>query len=112
MTPDQEERFLAQFAQFFKEHKDHADQTLRNTVAEIKADIAAGFPDGDARAHREYHEDLIAEAKEKKEFWQRMRYELYRYGVIGLVICFIALMMHSVGLDFWKFWDKFGGVLK
>jgi hypothetical protein len=54
------------------------------TALTVKTDrFMAAFPDGDPRAHCEYHELLIATAREKKEFWTKMRYDLTRLGLLA-----------------------------
>ena len=112
MTPEQESRILLHLQELLGKHKEHSDDNLKMTVAEIRSDIAAAFPDGDAKAHCEYHREIMEQIKARKEFWQKMRYEIYRYGLIGFCIWLVAQLAHSVGFDFWKLWDKFGGVVK
>jgi hypothetical protein len=112
MTPEQEVRFFERIQKIFDDHSARADSAIQLAVDEMRLDIAAAFPDGDAKAHCDYHEALIRQATKRSEFWEKMRYEIYRYGLIGFAIWFIAQLAHSAGLDFWKLWDKFGSVIK
>ena len=52
--------------------------------------IATGFPADDPDGHRRAHELFIEQARDKAEFWKKMRDEVAKYGAIGVVgfICF------------------------
>ncbi len=70
---------------------------MSNSIAEltIKADrFLLAFPDGDPRAHCEYHELLIAAARDKREFWKRMRFHLVEVGLFS----FLAWALYAL----WK----------
>ena len=51
--------------------------------------IASGFPSGDPTGHRRAHEIFIDQARSKAEFWNRMREEAGKWGVLS-VIGFLA----------------------
>jgi hypothetical protein len=40
------------------------------------------FPDGDTKTHRLYHEEKIDELKAKKAFYQKLTFELTKWGLI------------------------------
>lgn len=43
------------------------------------------FPEGDPDGHRKHHEAVIKAAEAKAEFWEKMRYEITKYGLIGFI---------------------------
>lgn len=44
------------------------------------------FPEGDPDGHRKHHEAVIKAAEAKAEFWEKMRYEIAKYGLIGFLV--------------------------
>lgn len=44
--------------------------------------IQEAFPDGDTKTHRLYHEERISELKAKKAFYQKLTFELTKWGLI------------------------------
>jgi hypothetical protein len=45
--------------------------------------LSSGFPDGDPTGHRRLHEIVAAREKKREEFWEKLRYELAKWGLIG-----------------------------
>lgn len=45
--------------------------------------LAKGFPNDDPAGHRMAHEALISAAEARRDFWQKLRFELAKYGLIG-----------------------------
>ena len=43
------------------------------------------YPGEDPDGHRRYHEEVIEEVKQRKEFWKKMLFELTKYGLLGFV---------------------------
>lgn len=72
-------------------HMDEESKIIRDLssgLVELTAktnQFLSAFPDGDAKAHCEYHQLLIATARDKSEFWKKMRYDLVRYGLLGFL---------------------------
>ena len=93
-------------------HSDAALQKIAAQQEEFFARVTSAFPSGDMDGHCNYHKEVIEQMKTKKEFWTKLRYEIYRWGVIGVLIFFISQLAHAVGMDFGKFIDKFGGLFK
>ena len=56
------------------------DQKLAIGLAEIRVEA---FPEGDADGHRRHHEAIIKAAEDRAKFWQTMRIELSKWGLIG-----------------------------
>lgn len=71
-------------------HMDEESQIIRGLasgLAELTArteQFLLAFPGGDAKTHCEYHQLLIDTARDKAEFWKKMRYDLIRWGLFGL----------------------------
>jgi len=59
---------------------------LGEEIAEL---MAKAFPFKDPDGHRRYHELVIQRAEERAEFWKRMRIEVSKWGLLG-VLGFLA----------------------
>lgn len=71
--------------------KHMTDETLE--LAEAIANIMnKSFPEGDPLGHRRHHELSIKAAEDKAAFWRKMRDEISKYGLIGIVgwLSFVA----------------------
>ena len=53
------------------------------------------FPGGDPVGHRMYHEELINQAKVKKEFWLKLTFELAKWGLIGFLGWAVLQLWHG-----------------
>ena len=66
-------------------------------LAELTHKLAAGFPGDDPGGHRVYHEAVIRKIEARAEFWQKMTFDLAKYGIIGLAgWAFVALWQAAV----------------
>lgn len=63
-------------------------------LAEQLEQMSLAFPGGDTAGHRLYHEEVIASMKARKEFWQKLTFELVKWGLLG----FLGWMI----LQIWK----------
>ena len=65
------------------------DIHMVNETHELAAEIAklmlAAFPNGDATGHRAAHDEWIRKTRANAEFWEKMRYELTRWGLFGFL---------------------------
>lgn len=61
---------------------EHLEKALK---AEIRQAATDAFPDGDPIEHKKYHLSLIRQADSKTAFWDKMRFELTRWGLIGFL---------------------------
>lgn len=52
---------------------------------DLEAAMIRAFPDGDPEGHRRHHEAVIRAAEARAEFWTKMRFELFRWGLFGFV---------------------------
>ena len=71
--------------------KHMTDETLE--LAEAIANIMnKSFPEGDPQGHRRHHELSIKAAEDKAAFWKKMRDEVAKYGLIGIIgwLSFVA----------------------
>lgn len=106
MTPDQEARFFARMQSMFDTHRQASEKRHQDAITSIRKDLASAFPEGDLHGHCAYHEDVMEQVTARKEFWIKMRYELYRYGLFIFILLALAQLAHSFGIDFWKWWDR------
>lgn len=60
------------------------DATLK-LAEEIATLMCKSFPQGDPDGHRAAHEAWIKREEDKTEFWKKMRFEVSRWGIIGLL---------------------------
>jgi hypothetical protein len=76
-------------------HRDVKDLSARLTVhmtdetMELAEEIATlmrkAFPEGDPDGHRRHHELVIKQAEARAAFWQKMSFEISRWGLIGFL---------------------------
>ena len=67
-------------------------------ATEIATLMNKSFPQGDPEGHRATHEAAIKRAKASAEFWEKMRFEISKWGLIGFTGWFIGMIAMSV----WK----------
>jgi hypothetical protein len=65
-----------------KQHMTSETSELAEAVAEL---LKRSFPDGDPDGHRKHHEASIAAAEAKAAFWEKMRFEITRWGLAGFL---------------------------
>jgi hypothetical protein len=70
-----------------EELADNANRSVRTAVKEA---MSSAFPEGDPEGHRRYHEASIRHAEQRAEFWQAMRKEIGKWGLIS-VLGFLAM---------------------
>ncbi len=51
----------------------------------VERSMSRAFPDGDPDGHRRAHEAAIAQAEARAAFWQKMLFEVTKYGLFGLL---------------------------
>jgi hypothetical protein len=56
----------------------------------IKDLILRAVPNGDLDGHHDYHKAAIEAQRKKAEFWEKMKYELAKWGLFGF-ICWAIL---------------------
>lgn len=59
--------------------------------------IKRAVPDGDLEGHHDFHAAAIAAERKRGEFWDKMKFELTRWGLFG----FIAWALLFFGNAFW-----------
>ena len=64
-----------------------AHEAVKRAVKEAMSDA---FPGGDPDGHRRHHEAVIRHAEQRAEFWQAMRKEIGKWGLIS-VLGFLAM---------------------
>lgn len=64
-------------------------QHMTNETLELAEAITLltrnAFPQGDPDGHRRHHELVIKQAEDKAQFWEKMKFELIRWGLIGFL---------------------------
>ncbi|CAB4124810.1 hypothetical protein UFOVP61_38 [uncultured Caudovirales phage] len=80
---------LVVMVQQIHENVSSLDTKLTTGLAEQKADLQSvlvqAFPEGDADGHRRHHEAVIKAAEDKAKFWNTMRTELAKWGLLGFM---------------------------
>ena len=61
-------------------------------------ELRHAFPADDPAGHRAYHDEVIAIARARKEFWQKLLFELAKWGLLG----FVAWLVLAGWRDFLK----------
>lgn len=75
---------LEQLAESGRQTRRLVEEALEMTKG-LSEEFRGAFPSGDPEAHREYHEALIGEARQRKEFWNKLVFELTKWGLIGFL---------------------------
>jgi len=76
----------------------HIHDETSSLAEEIASLIIKSFPEGDPDGHRKDHELSIKRAKASADFWEKMRFEISKWGLIGFTGWFIGMIALSV----WK----------
>ncbi len=67
-------------------HIEHEPDMVRELVEHaVSKSMERAFPDGDPDGHRRAHEAAIAQAEARAAFWQKMLFEVTKYGLFGLL---------------------------
>ena len=65
------------------------DNHMKDETLELAEAIAMimnkSFPEGDPHGHRRHHELSIKAAEDKAAFWKKMRDEITRWGLLGVL---------------------------
>ena len=61
-------------------------------------ELRHAFPADDPVRHRAYHDEVINIARARKEFWQKLLFELAKWGLLG----FLGWMLIAGWRDFLK----------
>lgn len=90
-TADPMMQILMEIAKTLDELKDEHKDTRSMIEDHMKGEdhllevVKSAFPGDDPEGHRRYHEALIEEAVQRKEFWRKLIFELAKYGLLGFV---------------------------
>lgn len=64
-------------------------QHMREETVELTNEIAQllirSFPDGDPDGHRRRHESELKQAEAKAAFWEKMAFEITKWGLLGFL---------------------------
>lgn len=64
------------------QHREAEEAALAAAMDSLRSDA---FPDADPDGHRRHHEALIKQAEARAAFWEKMKLELFKYGLLGFV---------------------------
>ena len=73
---------LAMLVQQIHDNTVVIDKKITDGLASIRTEA---FPEGDADGHRRHHEAVIKSAEDRAAFWQTLRIELAKWGLVGFV---------------------------
>ena len=59
------------------------------------AEFKNAFPAGDPQGHRSYHEALIDQNKQRRDFWAKLTFELTKWGIIGFLGWAVIQLWHG-----------------
>jgi hypothetical protein len=62
------------------------NEGLASQKQDLQDVLIKAFPEGDADGHRRHHEAVIKAAEDKAKFWEKMRYEITRAGLLGFLL--------------------------
>lgn len=77
---------------------DHISDEPLVLAEEIAKLMNKSFPQGDPEGHRAYHEASIRAAKDRADFWAKMKFEISKWGLLGFLGWAIGVVVMAV----WK----------
>lgn len=87
-------RKLDALAESHTETRNKLEQHMLEEDEEI-AKVRSAFPGGDMMGHRAYHEEVIAQIKDRREFWKKLSFELAKWGLIGFLGWLVIQVWHG-----------------
>ena len=57
--------------------------------------ITQAFPEGDLPGHKSAHQEMIDAYRTKKEFWQKLLFELSKWGLLGFVLWMLKAALEA-----------------
>lgn len=87
----------------------HIEDQLEQALADLKV-IKGAFPEDefgnvDTLGHRRYHEEMIAAAKAQTKFWEELRRDLIKKGLMWGLIAAIGLMVTGLAVKTGITWN-------
>lgn len=87
----------------------HIEGQLEQALADLKV-IKGAFPEDefgnvDTLGHRRYHEEMIAAAKAQTKFWEELRRDLIKKGLMWGLIAAIGLMVTGLAVKTGITWN-------
>lgn len=91
---EKQDDILAKIADLEQKLKDHME--LEDSTLMTVRDSLPKKPDGtpDVEGHREYHQAIIEEARERKKLWRELRADMVKKGVWGFLFVLWTLFMY------------------
>lgn len=93
------QRMEAKIDTFHNVLQTHIAEETSDIAKEVASLMSAAFPEGDPDGHRKHHELVIAREEARTAFWQKMLFEISRFGLIGLLgwVCVVAWKAFLLG---------------
>lgn len=61
------------------------DEKIKTGNEELRKLIFSGFPDDNPVSHRLAHEATMRQIEARAQFWEKLRFEIVRYGLLGFI---------------------------
>lgn len=75
-------------------HKiDELEGMLREHMDEVAKFRKMALPDGDPVAHRMAHEAMMRAAQAQEKFWNELKLDVAKKGVIGILVILVGLIV-------------------
>ena len=85
-TPREEKSELpAGSAELLLKINELLDEKIRSGHEDLKRLMISGFPDDNPVTHRIAHESMMRQIEARAQFWEKLRFELIRYGLLGFI---------------------------
>lgn len=72
----------------------HMQEETVEFAHEIAQLMIKAFPEGDPDGHRRHHELVIKQAEARTAFWEKMVFEITRWGLIGFLLWLLQAAVH------------------
>lgn len=79
------EKLMERMDRYDERLADHMAQEAAEMKAVLESAMHNSFPDGDPDGHRRAHEAWIKREEDRAAFWEKMKIELGKYGLIGFI---------------------------
>jgi len=87
----------------------HIEEQLEQALADLKV-IKSAFPEDefgnvDTLGHRRYHEEMITAAKAQTKFWEELRRDLIKKGLMWGLLAVIGLAVTGLAVKTGISWN-------
>lgn len=79
-----------------KKISDHITDEPLTLAESVLSLMQKSFYKGDAEGHKSWHEEQYKVLAERSAFWKKLRFEIYKYGLIG----FLGWLLYAAWASF------------